>query len=408
MNIIHLTSNGEFAKPLVASQLFDQAELMAIKYNVIVEVWIVEPFRTLLSKKKQSVKAELSKRCPHISIRFLYAVGRWNNFGVLEMAKHYRKKFAHSGVIYHCRGENAVYWAKLFKHKFFNSDKILFDVRGYWPAELIYNFNHGEDMPLDDKEKDLYTKACHRLSDAIESSDAVCTVSPKLKLILKENHHLKKPCHIVPCCCNPDFEIKRIGFRRKWGVAENKKIFVYSGTTAPYQHLQDITIPFMMELLKINEQVHLLFLTPEPELLKSLLPEGVCNSDRITIDSVLQNEAMSAINACDYALLLRKVNLVNSVAQPVKVGEYLSAGVPLFFQKGIGGIPDSIEQENAGVMLDLDINDNESLRSNLKTVAAALKSGKLSREKTRNFGVRNFTWQNNIEKHFNAYQALLK
>ena len=54
--------------------------------------------------------------------------------------------------------------------------------------------------------------------------------------------------------------------------------------------------------------------------------------------------------AADAAVILRAPDLVNRVSCPVKVGEYLAAGLPLVISPGIGDLSDLVDHHGLGVV----------------------------------------------------------
>jgi len=346
-SLVHIVTGGEYKKPLVASQSFDQAETQAVVKDGFgpgkVEVWCIEPMRDYFDKEAAKIIDSLSIRCPHVTIRMINGIDRLNRFPTMMLMKQARRRLGRRmPVIYHCRGEHAARWAMCLA-KAFPGDKVVLDVRGYWPAELLYN--RGIDDPAAAKGKDLedFRIAYESLKNAVQHADAVTTVSDALKELLIKEMNAPANTSVVPCCVSSiTGDERRTEIRQKWGVKEEEIVLVYSGTTAAYQHLADLTIPFMKHIRELNGKIRLVFISPEKEKITALLHAAQMNMEGVIVDSLPQKEVAAALTACDAGMLIRKPSLVNRVANPVKVAEYLAAGLPIIIEKGVGGVSDEL------------------------------------------------------------------
>lgn len=380
------------------------AEMTAIKEKARVEVWIIEPLRTLFNAKKQNYKKQLERRCPHVKIKFLYGIGRINNFGVILKARILRS-VKKGKVIFHCRGENAVFWAGVFKGK---NDKVLLDARGYWPAELLYQRNITELTNLDKESNYQFEFAKEKLSRAIKLADGVSAVSDKLLDLLRKEHGLNQTSYIVPCCAQNLMIKKDRSFRDKWKVNDYEKLIIYSGTTAPYQHLEDLTLPFLKVLVNKRPDFKVVLITPEPEIMQQLVKPFNFPETSLVIDSLPQNQVAEALSAGDAGVLIRKPTLVNKVSQPVKVAEYLLAGLPIIFENGTGGIPNDLEEMGAGVSVNISGSYDKNYEKDIIRVITFFEvNSYVARVRARKVGEDNFLLENQINKHLSFYRNVL-
>ncbi len=341
--LVHVTTDGEYKAPLVASQLFDQAEFQAVVTEGVrplkVEAWIIGSMREYIDKASQEKLSFLRNRCPHINVRMINGVSRLNKFPILPMLLFYRRKLNKNiPVIYHCRGEFAVEWALKLKEAF-PGDKVVFDVRGYWPAEMLYQRGIEDPADATGKDREDFEAAFNHMKKMISLSDAVTTVSDALKDLLIREMNAPQNTNVVPCCVSEiTADAYRDDVRKSWGLSETEIALVYSGTTAAYQHLDDLTIPFLKQLTILNRNIRLVFLSPEIDKIKIMVNNAGISADGVIFKSLSQNEVAGALNACDVGILIRKPTLVNRVANPVKIGEYLAAGLPIIIAKNVGGV----------------------------------------------------------------------
>ncbi len=378
-NLVHITTDGEYKTPLVASQLFDQAEFQAVNKQGFaptqVEAWTIGPMREYFDEAAKTKINELQLRCPHIKVRMVNGIGRLKMFPAYPLLLSFRKRLGEPPVVYHCRGENAALWAARLRHAF-PGDKVVLDVRGYWPAETIYK--NGVEDPALAKGEDLaaFQKALHFLKYVVSIVDAVTTVSTSLRDLLIKDAGAPADTSVVPCCIaqiTPDTRRKEI--RKRWGVADDEIVLVYSGGTAAYQHLEDLTIPFLKKVMERNAKIRVAFLSSEEEKIKSMLVAAGMYSDKIILKGFPQKEVAEALTACDAGILIRKPTVVNAVANPVKIAEYLGSGLPIIIEKNVGGVADvmfeqsilkGIQIATPGASMDADANAvNNWLEENL-------------------------------------------
>lgn len=349
--LVHITTGGEYKTPLVASQLFDQAEFQAITKAGFapeqVEAWIIGSMREYFDKDVRARINSLKERCPHISIRMINGISRLGKYPIPLLLKLSRIRLGKNvRVVYHCRGEHAARLAEGLRDGF-PGDIVVLDVRGYWPAELIYH--RGVDDPSKAKGADLiaYNRAHDVLKETVGKADAVTTVSQALRELLYKEMKMPSVTAVVPCCVSHiTSDDRRDEIRRSWGVGDDEIVLVYSGTTASYQHLEDLTIPFLKKLAQLNSKVRLAFLSSEHEKITQLLINAGVDSGNVIIKGFPQKEVGAALTACDAGILIRKPTLVNRVANPVKIAEYMAAGLPIIIEKGVGGVSDELFEQS--------------------------------------------------------------
>jgi hypothetical protein len=128
------------------------------------------------------------------------------------------------------------------------------------------------------------------------------------------------------------------------------------------------------------------------------------DSKDFEILSITQSEVASHLSEMDLGLMIRKINLVNLVAQPVKIGEYLAAGVLVVLQKGLGGVSHSIESQ----FLQVDLERFEIQTEVGKVIDFLKNSTRADRRKKALELANEFSWKKNTKIHRENYLELIK
>lgn len=108
------------------------------------------------------------------------------------------------------------------------------------------------------------------------------------------------------------------------GIEKNDIIFIYSGNAQSWQRL-DKVVDFIKNTKKDNYTY--IFLTRDVEQIKKQIQ--VCNieSSKIYIKTVLPSELASYYEISNYGFLIRDDHVLNRVANPTKMLEYLYFGI---------------------------------------------------------------------------------
>lgn len=411
-SLVHITVDGEYRAPLVASQLFDQAEWQAMDRGEAapdkVEAWILGAMREYTDAAAQAKLRSLVERCPHISVRMINGVGRLGYFPMVQLMKIYRRRLGKKPVIFHCRGESAAQWG-LKMRDLFPGDKVVLDVRGFWPAEKLYEKGIEYPEKATGADSILYNSLLDHLTKTISRVDGVTTVSDALRALLIETAGATGECAVVPCCVSAIVAgNKRNELRKSWGVAEDEIVVVYSGTTAAYQHLEDLTIPFMKALMEADSKIRPAFFSSQIDKITVMLQNADVHMERVLLKKFKQDEVGGALSACDAGILIRKPTLVNRVANPVKIAEYLAAGLPIIIEKGVGGVAD--EMFGKGILKGVTLTASDANMVSLVTDTVSWLNGDLAgkRAVVQDYVRLVYLWSAAIHVSRELYQRVLK
>ena len=160
---------------------------------------------------------------------------------------------------------------------------------------------------------------------------------------------------MIPCCVdNAEFafsEPARRAVRTELGLSDSAPLLCYSGGLSFWQRIADV-LRLCRDLARQRADCRFLFLTrQEAELAKLAHQEGL-PPDRFVVRGCAHEEIPHYLSAADAGIILRDDTFVNNTASPIKIGEYLSCGLPVILTKGIGTLTEMVRREDVGLVLD--------------------------------------------------------
>lgn len=223
-------------------------------------------------------------------------------------------------------GEYSISSASMMFHKFIKG-KYIVDCHGALAEEYCYNNKNITKWKLNYINK--MEKRSADLADYI-----ICQSEEMKRLIIKKNNNINADkIFVYKCGVNTDFfrldEQSRISSRNDLGL-KDEILFVYSGGLMKWQKIEE-SLMFFHEYHKINNNSKFLILTRDTELLNSIVKRMNLESllPHVFVKSVPFNKVSDYLNASDLAFLFRDNDIMNQVAFPTKLGEYLSCGLPV-------------------------------------------------------------------------------
>jgi glycosyltransferase involved in cell wall biosynthesis len=160
---------------------------------------------------------------------------------------------------------------------------------------------------------------------------------------------------IIPSCFNENsfyFDpVARKEIRNTFGLNENSILLCYSGGLDAWQRIGDI-IAVLKKVCSADLRCKALFLSNKKREVAALLKEAAFPSDQTFIHGCSHNEVHRYLSAADLGLIMRHDTIVNNVASPVKVAEYLACGLPVILTRGIGDYSDMLPGAGVGMLVD--------------------------------------------------------
>lgn len=205
--------------------------------------------------------------------------------------------------------------------------KRIVDVHGACPEEYVYATQDA---------KSWYKKELEKLElSAIKYAHCIICQSDEQKRLLQEKYKAS-PSKIVVYRCGVDLDRfpldakTRMQIREELGIGSTTCLFVYSGGLHKWQKVED-SLRFFLQYHKINSDSKFLILTKDMEILNSLLETQEFSPIRedLIIRTLPFDEVAKYLNASDIAFLLRDNVVMNAVASPTKLAEYMACGLPV-------------------------------------------------------------------------------
>jgi glycosyltransferase involved in cell wall biosynthesis len=406
--VVHVVSQ-ESHKEIIRTQVLDhmQSQLDAGGDGPKrIVVGLLEPARVAISPAWRRRVRSLRTRAPGVTVRALPYVSRAgirpNSWWI---GRALRRELGDVRVVFHARSEMAGEWALELRRAFTRSAVVL-DSRGPWAEDLV--FARGFDDPADADPRTVqdHHLALGRLQLVLARAGAVLTVSAGMMEWLGSLGVAPDRLTYVPCCVRDiTFDARtRSAVRERMGWQDKIVVAAVIGDFTRYQHAEDGIIPFVEEMASLDPRVHLLCLCSDPDPLRKLLARSTLAA-RSTVQAVPQEEVAGYLSAADAGLLLKRPSRLNRFAQPIKLGEFLAAGLPTIVSRGIGQVDRMLEEAGAGIVVDcFDVNQAALRAEAARTLAAICERRDCLHDAALRLCERSFLWRTYTEQVRNAYQ----
>lgn len=413
--LFHLVA-GETLTAVIPSQVIDHAESQASEGGpdapAAVVVGILEPIRRAVSRALRERVREFRQRAPHVRIVLLPFSGRARHRSTVLLARKVAGLAGSLPIVFHCRGEEAVLWASELSKPLRRRGRrvgIVADIRGAWPDEFLLLRGYGSPTSATPRSLVRYDYHVGRLRNALRQADAVMTVSKPLASWL-EDHGTGASVTVVPC------SVARVAFsidarataRRELGISDDQLLLAYVGSVTKYQHLEDGALAFVRHAMDLDPAVRFLAITSDAAAFQSLIDRADLPKDRCSVVSVPQASVPSVLCAADMGLLLRAPSRVNEVSMPVKLGEYLSCGVPVLVSRIAGWVNEIVHDAGAGVAVSwFGVSEEDRRREASRTIAQLCADRAGYRERALDLCRQRFLWSAHTATVRRAYVASL-
>jgi glycosyltransferase involved in cell wall biosynthesis len=226
--------------------------------------------------------------------------------------------------------------------------RVVYDMHGILPEESrMQGKNNRVVIKLEDRERETLTESDYRIF-----------VSTKMQEHVREKYGIfYENDIIVPCCVDQDkFQMPgntRSKNRVQSGL-ENKIVIAYAGSMSEWQW-PEMMFSMFKKLSFIEPKVFLLLIVNEKDnaKIRELAVRYRIAKKKYLLKNIPSEMIGDFLGLADLAFLLRKDHPVNRVSSPVKFGEYLAAGLPVFITPWVGDYSGIVSSQGLGVSLTL-------------------------------------------------------
>jgi len=415
--VVHVVVQ-EMHKSIVETQVLDHMEIQATAPGALapanVSVLLLEPLRHAARPGTLARRRRLARRAPHVRVSLGPYVGRLGvGRNASLLARLVRRLGRGHPVVLHCRSEEAVLWALAIRSHM-RGGAVVADMRGIWPEEFLHarGYDSVEAAAADEGAMQGYRYALSRMREALEGSDAILAVSEALVSWVDEHIPQRPPATVVPCCVSSvDGDAgARDRVRAELGLT-GKTVLCYVGSAERYQHLEDGFARFCSIAVALHgpDRMHVLCLTPAVDRVSGILVGAGVPTTALTVMQVPQSRVGGYLLAADAGFLLRDGSPVNRVSVPVKLGEYLAAGVPVVTSSLLEWTRDLLEGSSGSIAIDwFGIPDDARVRQVEHVLALLTHDHAALRAEALSLARRRFTWRAHVDGVRETYRAALR
>ncbi|HJT78807.1 MAG TPA: glycosyltransferase [Gemmataceae bacterium] len=189
---------------------------------------------------------------------------------------------------------------------------------------------------------------------ARQKADGVVVLAEGLRQDFLRQFGVRAPVRVIPCCVDTEHfrfdPAARPRRRRELGLG-GQKLFVYVGKLGP-RYLVRETFAFLQAARQTVPDARLLVLSGDPPEGFVAVAEGLgVDPGAYAVRRADHADVPSWLSAADAGLALIRSAECERGSSPIKIGEYLAAGLPVVTTEGIGDFSDLVGRERVGAVL---------------------------------------------------------
>ena len=301
--------------------------------------------------RKEAVEKKIKKYVSHTKTFASFPVLSMLQLAanVKRLCRHLRKYYKpNDEIAVICRGDFAAYIATKAFCRFPNS-RILYDNRGIAYEESL--MAHG-DQWIHRVNRNLKRKALLYSKSHCDAYNFV--TGPMREYMVSEYHYDPSlPYTIIPTLyhAEPLDDERLANFRKEENVKGHDFIITYIGSTAAWQSTAELII-IIRAIYEKYSNARFFILTkgdiPELENMEADL------RSRITVKGVPHGDVKYYLAMSDVGIVIRNDSIVNKVAAPTKIAEYVTSGIRILYKGDIGILQDLkyLSQEDQIIEMD--------------------------------------------------------
>jgi len=283
--------------------------------------------------------------------------------------------------------------------------KMIFDVRGLMVEEYV-DAGHWQANGVAAR----LTKRTE--SRVLRATDGLVTLTDVLWGEMKTWPDLRTRAVVhetIPCCIDQNqfhFDAEARNARRRELNVSDRLVLVYSGSVGGW-YMTDEMAAMFAALRRQRPDAFFLWLTTGPaQIVESAMRKSGIEPVDYAVRNARPCDVSSFLSASDVGIAFYRPGISRLGTSPVKVSEYLSCGLPVVINAGIGDTDRVIAQEDVGALVP-DFNDDAYAKA-AATVFRFVERPEQIRSHAREVAKRLFDLRViGIERYARLYQGLL-
>jgi len=260
----------------------------------------------------------------------------------------------------------------LLKKIFPNKLRYIIEIEGDFESEIEYLSSKRNEYKngFYDQIVSGMKKSSLVLEEQFSKADGIFVVTNELKQLYVnryKKYDLKNKIHVIPTGFDntkfyPDDSLRDI-FRKKYKL-EEKFVMIFTGNVFySWQNIKRSLEVFNILKKEVYPNIYFIMLISKEDhnIVKEFIENLNIKKKDYLLTNVSHEEVNGFLNASDLGILLRENHMLNKVASPGKLGEYLSAGLNVLTTKHIGNYSKKMQEDNIGILIDDIYDDNEIL-----------------------------------------------
>ncbi len=287
--------------------------------------------------------------------------------------------------------------------KLFNV-KFIFDTRGLLAEEYVGG-NQWKENCFKYKLVKFFEKAC------LMAADEIVVLTEKHKQYLKRFAYLSDKCRtgvieVIPCCTDTNRFRCAISInpalKEKEGLRDSF-IFVYPGKLRTHYMVSEMLDFFKIALDMIPNSSFLILTQDNSGHVRHLALEKGIALDKIIVKNPRFDEIPSLLSLAHAGLFL--INPYKKFgSSPIKLGEFLSCGIPVIINKGIGDTEELVKTNRVGVVIE-DFNPENYKRALLEFMELIKEGGSVNK-RCRDAAMKLLSLDTGVEKYSKIYNRI--
>jgi len=266
--------------------------------------------------------------------------------------------------IVHCRSYVSAFLGLMLKKR--HGVKFIFDMRGFWVDErrdagMIHS-------------KFLYSGLKKFEKKFLLNADSIISLTQTAVNEMKSwpyitEHEISK-CTQISTCCDVSGYSHAYNVNLTRAANERNYQLVYVGSIGPWHSLEDLCTFMKFTYQYLPNSSFKLIVNQGEEHLHAFIKENQLTADRFSIESMPHDKMPEALENCDIGFFFIPPKYAKKASSPTKMGEMLSAGLPIITSHSIGDVDHIVESNNIGHIMKSF--DERSIREALDSVTKLL------------------------------------